>query len=165
MRRGIFRAEVPDFQRQKPGTIPVKGKCRVIRRPGRGTARAFELHTVIPVLRRLFAVLAVVALVGPTGVALCASAVEHECQAATMHACCDGPRLSDCRCDDSDEARRQSEPAQQSPRVKADTTPVAVVFEGPAPDPARLARNVSLDASPPPGPISERLSLLSTLLV
>ncbi len=120
---------------------------------------------MIAVLRKLFAVLAVVALVGPAGVALCASAVEHQCQAMAMHACCEGPRLSDCQCDDSDEARRQSEPAQQSTRVKADTTPIAVVFECPALHAAPSARRASLDAAPPPAAISERLSLLSTLLV
>ena len=120
---------------------------------------------MISVLRKLFAVITVAALVGPAGVALCASAVEHECQAAAMHACCDGPRLTDCRCGDSDQARRQSEPAQQSARVKADATPIAVMFDGPAPDAAPSAWKVSLDASPPPAPTSERLSLLSILLV
>lgn len=125
----------------------------------------FKLVTVISVLRKLLAVTAIVALMAPVGVALCASGIEHDCEAAAMHACCEGPRLSDCQCDDSDASRRPSEPAQPFPRVKADTTPIAAIFEAPRLDTAPSLRRARLDASPPPAAVSERLSLLSTLLV
>ena len=120
---------------------------------------------MIQSVRKLFAVVAVVALLGPATLALCAAGAVPHCEAAMVsHSCCDGPRLSDCRCDESDASGRQSEPAKRATRLTADNTPTAVVFEYAQPV-VSCSRTVWLEASPPPRAAGERLSLLSTLLV
>lgn len=83
---------------------------------------------------------------------------------AAPHACCDGPRLNNCRCDDRDASRRESEPAQPFARVNADGTAVPMALATP-PAAVPASRVAWLDASPPPAATRERLSLLSTLLV
>jgi hypothetical protein len=129
-----------------------------------GAACASGRDTVISVLRKLLAALAVVALLGPTGVALCDHGDSRACETATSHACCEGPRLNSCECNESDASGRQSEPAQPFARVTADNTPIAFVFESPAAV-ASSSPSAWPDASPPPAATRERLSLLSTLLV
>jgi hypothetical protein len=119
---------------------------------------------VISVLRRLLALVAVAALAAPAAAALCASGAAPACaMPASTHACCDGPRISSCECDDVD-GSRESEPAQPFARVNADTATAALSGDAAAPaiQPARVAW---LTASPPPAAMRERLSLLSTLLV
>lgn len=118
---------------------------------------------MFPALRKLFAALAIGALVGPTAAAACASAPAHHCEAA-MHSCCEGPRLTQCECDRSDGSRDQSEPAQRSASVKADNAALAVVSEPPCVA-GESSRPACYSASPPPVRTRERLSLLSTLLV
>lgn len=114
-------------------------------------------------VRKLLAVLAVVALFAPTAAGLCALASAHHCT-ASQHACCEGPRVAQCNCSDPNGSGRQSEPAQRSASLKADDTLTAFALDRPrATDPS--FRAAWLNASPPPGAISERLSLLSTLLI
>lgn len=131
-----------------------------------GTACAAQLDTVISVLRKLIAAVAVAALLGPATAALCASGLPGGCaMPASIHACCDGPRISSCECHDADGPRRESEPAQPFARVKADTTSTAALSDGAAALAIQPARVAWLAASPPPAAMRERLSLLSTLLV
>jgi hypothetical protein len=124
------------------------------------------LDTVISVPRKLIAAIAVAALLGPATAALCASGLPGVCaMPPSMHACCDGPRISSCECDDVDGSRRESEPAQPFASVKADTTSPAALSDGAAAPAIQPTRVSWLAASPPPAAMRERLSLLSTLLV
>ncbi len=118
---------------------------------------------VVQAVRKLSAVLAVVALFAPTAMGLCALASAHACT-ASQHACCEGPRMAQCDCSDPHGSGRQSEPAQRSASLKADNTLTAFALDRPCAT-ALSSRMGWLDASPPPGAISERLSLLSTLLI
>lgn len=113
--------------------------------------------------RKLTAALAVVVLLGPAVVGVCVSAAGRHCE-PMAHACCDGPRIAQCDCDGASGPSGPAEPAQRTASPKADSTPVALLFE-------RLAsfdaspRAAILDTSPPPAGTSQRLSLLSTLLI
>jgi hypothetical protein len=118
---------------------------------------------VVSAVRKLFAVLAVVALFAPAASGLCAVASARHCT-ASQHACCEGPRVVQCDCADPNGSGRQSEPAQRFASVNADNTLTPVALDRPRAT-ALSSRQPWLDASPPPGAISERLSLLSTLLI
>lgn len=123
---------------------------------------AVKRVTVYSVLRRLVAVMAIGVLLTPTAAGLCASPSRH-CEAA-QHGCCDGPRLAQCDCGDRHGSEDQSEPAHRSATLKAGDTLVALALEIDRPRPAALSPVAWTDASPPRA-ISERLSLLSTLLI
>lgn len=113
------------------------------------------------ILRTLFAAFFVGLFLAPTAAELCVAITAAPCE-ATQHACCKGPRLTDCECDGADAANEQSEPAQRLAGAKGDRAHVALVVDRPRDADRRILRS---------GPFSravgtsERLSLLSTLLI
>lgn len=119
--------------------------------------------TVAQPVRKLLAGMAVVVLLAPAAGELCVSALARHC-AASQHACCEGPRVAQCDCVDPDGSRHESEPAQRSVSLKADNTLIALEPDRPRAT-AQSSRAAWLEAAAPPGTISERLSLLSTLLI
>jgi hypothetical protein len=118
------------------------------------------LH-VSRILRHLFAIFFVGLLLAPTAAELCAAVNAAPCEAA-KHACCEGPRLTDCECDGADAANEQSEPAQRLAGAHADRALVARVVERPRDADPRILRS---DPTSRAVGTSERLSLLSTLLI
>ena len=117
---------------------------------------------MIPVTRKLLAVLVVATVLAPAGVALCAAASARAC-AGSEHSCCETPRLAQCDCGTS---HVPGEAAGQQQSVRPGVASHSV------PGFAALATLPIVDAArsmfvrpPPPRDVGERLSLLATLLV
>lgn len=112
-------------------------------------------------LRKLFAVVAAVALLAPAGAGLCA-AQAVPCTMSSEHACCETPRMAAC-CGASHVPGHQAEtPASPAPVTSA--VALAPAFGISAPVQPASAADVCV-VEPPPLDVGERLSLLAILLV
>jgi len=127
-----------------------------------GTQGAQWVDTVSTLIRRLFAVLLFAALLGPAAGAVCAGG---GCgSAASEHACCETPVITQCGCAQGHDASEQSEPARRAPNTMPALTLVAVPSTLHPLAPAHGAA-FRADAAPPPLDTGDRLSLLSILVV
>jgi hypothetical protein len=119
------------------------------------------VDTVIRVLRLLTGVLLLAATAAPAGSSWCAAA-ERCGTARSEHACCQGARLTDCDCGGSTHpANDDAEPAQRVPQHTPALAAAGRIVTAVADRPA--VRRLD-DPVPPPGS-SDRLSLLSILIV
>lgn len=118
----------------------------------------------MPLLRRLFAVTAVVGLLAPTTAGLCAQQAARHCTQSS-HDCCQGPRLSPCNCGAGHSTSIVAEPAQRHAPAGPDFgTLVVLPDSSPAVAEARF-RSTLLESSPPHLAGRDRLTLFSILVV
>ena len=113
-------------------------------------------------LRIFVAILAMAGVAGPSLAAVCVQQVERHCK-PSEHACCSGPRLTQCDCGDT-HGGADAEPAQRGTRLSKDTRVAATVVAAPV-LPRVSVRRLGPEDAAPPSPTRERLSLLAVLLV